>query len=87
MCSSGLIWKLAEFQTGPFWGLLKQRSERLGSSRSGILPIAAQAVHSNFEFLGTIAEAHEAKHPQDDPNSFSTDIFDGANINSLTVIS
>ena len=52
-----------------------------------MLPIAAQAVHSNFEFLGTIAEAHEAEHPQDDPNSFSTDIFDGANINSLTVVS
>ena len=39
-----------------------------------------------LELLGTIAKRHEAQDPEQNTNSFGTDIFDGTNIYSLTVV-
>lgn len=56
------------------------------TKRSVRIPVAAQAVHSNFKFPGTVSKTHETKHPNNDANRFSANIFDGSDIYSLTVI-
>ena len=50
------------------------------------LPVAAQAVHRNFEFPRTVAKTHETEHPNNDADRFSANIFDRSDIYSLTVI-
>ena len=56
------------------------------TKRSVKLPVAAQAVRRNFELPGAVAKTHETKHPNNDTDRFSVNIFHRPDIYSLTVI-
>lgn len=49
-------------------------------------PVAAQAVTGDLKLLRPVAEAHEAKDPEQDPDSLCRHHLDGADIDSLRVV-
>lgn len=51
------------------------------------IPVASKSGTGDLELACAVAEGHETEDPEQEPNSFSTDIFDGANVHSLTVVS
>lgn len=50
-------------------------------------PVATQSLCCDLEFLCSVAKTHKAQNPQDNANSFSADVFHGANVNSLAIVS
>ena len=43
-------------------------------------PVASESVASDLKFTRSIAEAHEAKHPEKETDSFGADILDCADL-------
>lgn len=48
--------------------------------------VASKAIARNLELLGSVAEAHEAEHPEEDADGLCRDHLDGADIDSLRVV-
>lgn len=50
-------------------------------------PVAAKSVPGDLEFLGAIAKGHEAQDPEQDADRLGRHHLDGADIDSLRVVS
>ena len=46
--------------------------------------VTAQTFRSHFELLRAISKCHKTKDPEKNSNRFSTDIFDGSDIDCLS---
>jgi len=48
--------------------------------------VATKAIAGDLELLGSVAEAHEAEHPEEDADSLCRDHLDSADIDGLGVV-